>query len=119
MVDDDKEDAEQAALHARLEKLGAALRQHDEEQAAQQQAPIQRRGMSRALTVGMNAFSEFVGAIVAGGLIGWKADEWLGTTPWLLIVMLGLGVAAGFWNVYRVAKPRDGGPGENSRDQDA
>ncbi|MFA6205793.1 MAG: AtpZ/AtpI family protein, partial [Methylocystis sp.] len=31
-------------------------------------------------------------------------------TPWLLIVMLGLGVAAGFWNVYRVAKPK--APGE-------
>jgi len=108
MSDEDKEDAEQAALNARLEKLGAALRRHDEEQAALE-APVERRGVSRALTVGLNAFSEFVAAVVVGGLLGWKADEWLGTGPWLLIVLLGLGVATGFWNIYRLAKPK-GGP---------
>ncbi|GLI94459.1 AtpZ/AtpI family protein [Methylocystis echinoides] len=106
MDDDDKRDAEQDALNARLEKLNAALRQRDEERLAREAPPPERTGLTRALSVGLNAFSEFVGAVLFGGVVGWKLDEWLGTTPWLMIVLLGLGIAAGFWNIYRVAKPR-------------
>ncbi|MFM9153717.1 MAG: AtpZ/AtpI family protein, partial [Methylocystis sp.] len=36
-----------------------------------------------------------------------QADKWLGTQPWLLVFLVGLGVAAGFYNVYRVARPKD------------
>jgi ATP synthase protein I len=106
MNEDDKRDAEMDALNARLEKLNETLRQRQEEQLAKEAPPAERRGLSRALSVGLNAFSEFVGAVLVGGLAGWKADEWLGTAPWLMIVLLGLGIAAGFWNIYRVAKPK-------------
>jgi ATP synthase protein I len=106
MNEDDKRNAEMDALNARLEKLNAALRLREEEQIAKEAPPPERRGLSRALSVGLNAFSEFVGAVLVGGLVGWKADEWLGTKPWLMIVLLGLGIAAGFWNIYRVAKPQ-------------
>lgn len=34
--------------------------------------------------------------IVGGFLLGRKLDQWLGTSPWLLIVFLLLGVAASF-----------------------
>jgi len=97
MTDDDKRDAEQDALNARLEKLNEALRQRDEERLAREAPPPERKGLTRA---------EFVGAVLVGGLLGWKVDEWLGTSPWLMIVLLGLGIAAGFWNIYRVAKPK-------------
>ena len=106
MTDEDKPDADEAALTARLEKLDEALRQRDDERIAKEAPPPERSGLSRALSVGLNAFSEFVGAVLVGGLLGWKADEWLGTTPWLMIALLGLGIAAGFWNIYRVAKPK-------------
>lgn len=106
MNEDDKRDAEDAALQARLEKLNEALNQRDAERLAKEAPPPERKGLSRALSVGLNAFSEFVGAVLVGGLLGWKADEWLGTTPWLMIALLGLGIAAGFWNIYRVAKPK-------------
>jgi ATP synthase protein I len=46
-----------------------------------------------------------VAAIIVGALIGWQADAWLGTKPWLLVLFLGLGVAAGFWNVFRLSSP--------------
>jgi ATP synthase protein I len=111
MNDDDKRDAERDALNARLEKLNEALRKRDEEQLAREAPPTERKGLSRSLAVGLNAFSEFVGAVLVGGFAGWQADKWLGTAPWLLIVLLGLGVAAGFWNIYRVAKPK-AEPGE-------
>jgi len=116
---DDREDAEQAALHARLENLGAALRRVEDEKAARETQPPARKGFSHAMRVGLNAMSEFVGAVILGGLMGWQADKWLGTGPWLLVVLLGLGVAAGFYNVYRVARPRSGSSGVEDLDQDA
>jgi ATP synthase protein I len=114
MSDEGQEDAKRAALNARLEKLDAALRKAEDEQAAKDAPPPERKGFSRALRVAITAFSEFVGAVIVGGLIGWKADEWLGTAPWLLIATLGIGVVAGFWNVYRVAKPN--APSEDRQD---
>ncbi|MCP5066978.1 MAG: F0F1 ATP synthase assembly protein, partial [bacterium] len=35
--------------------------------------------------------SEAVFAIPIGGLIGWAADRWFGTDPWLAMIGLGLG----------------------------
>ena len=112
MSDENEEDAERAALNARLAKLNAALRKVDEEKAAEVAPQGERKGFTRAMRVGLNAFSEFVGAVLVSAVIGWQADKWLGTTPWLLVLMLGLGVAAGFSNVYRVAKPKASSEGE-------
>ncbi len=105
--DDDAEDAERAALNARLQKLNAALRKVDEEQAAAEAAPRTERKGFTPIRVGSTTRSPNPAGVSA---MGRQVDQRLGTTPWLLIVMLGLGVAAGFWNVYRVAKPK--APGE-------
>ena len=35
---------------------------------------------------------------------GYYLDRWLGTTPWLTLVGLGLGIAAGFVNLFRSVK---------------
>jgi ATP synthase protein I len=32
---------------------------------------------------------------------GYFADRWLGTKPWLTMIGLGLGIAAGFVNLFR------------------
>jgi ATP synthase protein I len=98
-------DKNAAVLQARLAKLNDALRAHDEREAAQASSRPASNGNSfgRAMSAGLNVFSEFVAAIVVGALIGWQADAWLGTKPWMLVVFLGLGTAAGFWNIYRIA----------------
>jgi ATP synthase protein I len=46
---------------------------------------------------------ELISAIAIGMAIGWLLDHWLGTRPWLMIVFLFLGGAAGILNVYRMA----------------
>ena len=46
------------------------------------------------------AFSLFA-AVLTGLLIGWLLDRWLGTRPWLLVVGLVLGGAAGFYELFR------------------
>lgn len=47
---------------------------------------------------------EAVFAIPIGGLIGWLADRWLGTDPWLGMVGLGIGFAAFVRSLFRLRK---------------
>ncbi len=41
-------------------------------------------------------------------LLGYLAGDWLdgrlGTTPWLTLTMMGVGIAAGFFSLYRALK---------------
>ena len=48
------------------------------------------------------AFSLF-GAVVAGLILGWLLDRWLGTRPWVLVTGLVLGAAAGFYEFIRAS----------------
>ncbi|MGI4877549.1 MAG: AtpZ/AtpI family protein [Janthinobacterium lividum] len=62
--------------------------------------PLQVAGS--ALAQGFRFAVEIVGGAFVGGFIGWKLDQWLGTKPWLSLVFLLLGLAAGFMNLLRV-----------------
>ena len=42
-------------------------------------------------------------SVVIGLAIGYYLDQWLGTSPWLTIVWIGLGFAAGVRSLYRSA----------------
>ena len=57
-------------------------------------------GLSRGLRLG----SEFIAAILVGAGIGSLLDQWLKTSPWLMLVMLMVGFAAGVLNVGRSAE---------------
>ena len=35
---------------------------------------------------------------------GYWLDRWLGTAPWLMLIGLGFGIAAGFVNLFRSVK---------------
>lgn len=48
--------------------------------------------------------TEFVAALAVGGGMGWVLDMWLDTKPALFLVFLALGVAAGFYGVFRAAR---------------
>jgi len=56
-------------------------------------------GMGRGLRLG----SEFAAAIIVGAGMGYLLDTWLHTTPWLFLVMVMVGFAAGVVNVTRSA----------------
>ena len=43
-------------------------------------------------------------ATVIGLAVGYYLDRWLGTSPWLIMIGLGLGIAAGFVNFFRSVK---------------
>ena len=57
-------------------------------------------GMGRAVRLG----TEFVAAILVGTGIGYVLDLWFGTRPWIMLVMLMVGFAAGILNITRAAR---------------
>ena len=55
---------------------------------------------------GSRVLAELIGVPAGGALIGWALDYWLGTSPWLLLVLLGLAVIAAGRNIYKISKER-------------
>jgi ATP synthase protein I len=41
---------------------------------------------------------------VIGLAAGYYADRWLGTSPWLMMIGLGVGIVAGFVNLFRATR---------------
>ena len=95
--------AEEAALSARLRRLGERLDEVESrrpvEPGSRSQSSTDYSGFAR----GMRLSAELVGGVVIGFILGWLFDRWLGTSPWGVIVFLLLGFAAGVLNVMRSA----------------
>lgn len=73
-------------------RLAAAKARHE---------PDPREIATSALAASTRYAMEIAVATVVGGAIGWQLDRWLGTKPWLAILFLLLGLAAGFINLLR------------------
>src|SRR3546814_10658273 len=58
----------------------------------------------RALGLAFRIGVELVAALIVGIGIGWLMDSWLGTGPWLFILLLTLGAAAGMIHVWRAGE---------------
>ncbi len=68
---------------------------------------------------GLRASAELIGGIVAGGLIGWYLDKWLGTEkPVMFVLFFLLGAAAGILNVIRTAMREKTPPAPSVPDDD-
>lgn len=48
--------------------------------------------------------THLVGCTIVGGAMGWFLDDWLGTQPWLLLIMTLLGIVAGFKSVFHTVQ---------------
>ena len=55
--------------------------------------------------IGVRVGVELVSALAVGLAIGWGLDWLLGTRPWLLVLFVLLGGAAGVANVWRLMLP--------------
>lgn len=81
-----------------LESLEARLAE-----AKARHAPVEPiRVAGGALAQGFRFAVEIVAATAVGTAIGWQLDRWLGSKPWLMILFMLLGLAAGFVNLLRV-----------------
>lgn len=105
-----EEHGQDAELRARLDALGKRL-SGDAPGTSDAERPADG-AMGQAMSQGMRAMGEFVGAVGVSAVIGWQIDEWIGSSPALLLIFLALGTAAGFYNVYRIAAKPTSGPGK-------
>jgi ATP synthase protein I len=109
---------DEAALSARLQRLGERLGQ-TRSGAGQ---PAEGPGGDRATTAsgyarGFRLSSELVAGVLVGAGLGWLIDRLLGIAPWGLIVFVLLGFAAGVLNVMRSAGVVAGGVSDDDAPQ--
>lgn len=89
-----------AGLSDRRDQLSRTL-----DERTRQEAKASRRssGSATGYAQAVKMSSEFIAGILVGAGLGWILDEWLGTSPFGLIVFLLLGFVAGVLNVLRAA----------------
>jgi ATP synthase protein I len=110
----DKPGSSDAELKARLDRLSSAIKTETADIAADRASASPSAGSQAtgtAMGLGFRVASELVAGVLVGGGMGWALDRWFGTSPVFLIIMLVVGMVAGFWNVYRIAARPTGGTG--------
>jgi ATP synthase protein I len=90
------------SIRQRLDSLGQQLTDAKERRAAAPQSVPEARGA--ALGKALRLATELVAGVAVGGFIGWALDRLFGLAPFLMVVFLILGAAAGIMNVVRAAK---------------
>jgi len=98
-----REDRE--ALKARAAGIGSRLEQVKARRAPQLDSAARGAALGQAFKIAI----ELVVGVLFGGLVGWALDRYFGSTPWLLVLFLVLGFAAGLMNVVRSARRMQAG----------
>ncbi len=102
MTEDEPGQGADAQADVRLTALDARL-------GAAQQAEAARTGggalgkPGKGYSQGSRVLYELIAGPAGGALIGFALDHWLGTSPWLLLVLLFGGIAVAFRNIIRIA----------------
>ena len=92
---------DQEGIRRRLDTLGEQLAEVQARHAPP--PPPDSRARGEALGYALRLAVELVAGVAVGGFIGWALDRWLGSAPFLMVVFLVLGAAAGMMNVFRAA----------------
>jgi ATP synthase protein I len=104
MTEDDPGQDPDVRQDARLRALNERLRSAQQAEAARTGEALGRPG--KGYSQGSRVLSELIAGPAGGALIGWLLDRWLGTSPWLLLVLLFLGVGVAFRNIMRISGER-------------
>lgn len=92
---------EREAIRQRSAEIGRKL---DAAKAKRADAAGQDRRRQSAFGQAFKFAAELIVGVAVGGFIGWALDNQFGTAPWLMIVLVVFGFAAGLLNVIRAAK---------------
>ncbi|ARS27409.1 AtpZ/AtpI family protein [Sphingomonas sp. KC8] len=96
----DPKSAEDARLTSLQQRLNAAAEAERIRTATKQAKP------GKGYSQGNRVLAELIAGPVVGALVGWVLDRWLGTAPWLLLVLLFLGIGVAFRNIVRISNER-------------
>jgi ATP synthase protein I len=98
-----KQQTDEAALSARLQRLNEGLGQRRKSGQSSESSEADRAATASGYARGFRLSSELVAGVAVGAGLGWLIDRWLGISPWGLMIFLLLGFAAGLLNVMRSA----------------
>jgi ATP synthase protein I len=87
------------AFKKRALELGSRL-----EKVQAKRVPQDDKSRGAAYGQAFKIAAELLAGLLVGGLIGWVLDRQFGTKPWLLVLFIILGFAAGMLNVIRTAQ---------------
>ncbi len=89
-----------------FQRRSDALGQRLDEVKARRNPPqsVDARARGEAFARAFRFVAELIVGVGVGGFIGWVLDRQLGTAPWLLVLFVTLGFAAGLMNVIRAAQ---------------
>jgi ATP synthase protein I len=87
-------------IEARL----AAVRAHQDQEREKTES---RRASGVAHGVGFKIAAELVASVLVGAGLGYFLDQWLGTKPLFLVLMVLLGFGAALMNIFRIVKGLD------------
>jgi ATP synthase protein I len=98
-----KSDRETEAIKRRLHDLEGRVRDaRERHETGPKDAEARGTAMGQALKLS----TELIAGVAVGGFIGWWLDRVFGTAPFLMVLFLLLGGAAGIINVVRSAQKR-------------
>ena len=109
MADNNRDAIESVA--SRLEKARSQI------QDPLTKPTIENNKNGNVLGLAFRVAVEIVSAVGIGFGAGWLLDDWLGTKPWLMVLFVIIGFAAGVLNVYRMASGFSYSAGYPSRDK--
>ena len=92
------------AEDARLRSLDERLR--TAHAAEQVRTGTAQRKPDGGYSLGNRVLAELIAGIAGGALIGWLLDRLLGTSPWLLMLLLFAGIGVAFRNIIRISSER-------------
>ncbi|MGB3719256.1 MAG: ATP F0F1 synthase subunit I [Proteobacteria bacterium] len=87
-----------------LKRRAAGLGQRLEQVKARRAPQLDNAARGAALGQAFKIAIELVVGVLFGGVVGWFLDSYFGSRPWLLVLFLVLGFAAGLNNVVRSAR---------------
>ena len=85
----------------RLKNLGKKIDKSLEERRGES-GPDSQEGSAAGLAI--RAVSELLVGLLVCMALGWGADKYLGTAPWIMLALMPLGLAAGVVNVMRLSR---------------
>ena len=88
------------AADARIRSLDERLGRAQAVEASRTGADVKPSDSDR---MGNRVLAELLGGMIGGAVIGWTLDWFLGTSPWLLLALLFLGIISAFRNIIRIS----------------
>lgn len=104
-MNDEQPDRDPVGEDARIDALEARLKAAREREE-QRNKPSGGAEADANYRMGNRVLAELLGGIGGGAFIGWVIDQFAGTTPWGLLVVMFLGIIVAFRNIIRMSTQR-------------